>query len=102
MAKKDDRPVQHASYFVYKGRILNTKDMPLEDRKKAMARATIGCIRLMNPDYDVELKPECYDLDLEAYFKDAPTIGSLFSTREAQEKWDARYGVNRERAALEG
>ena len=98
MAKKNERPVKHMSYFLHQGRVIPTKSMPLEDRKKAMARATIGAIRLMNPDYDVELKPECYDLDLDEYFKDAPTIGSLFSTKEAQERIDAEYSRKQARA----
>ena len=93
MAKKDDRPVIHRAYFVHQGKVRPIEDFPLEDRRKAMARATLPMMRVMNPDWEVELKPECYDLDLEAYFKDAPTVGSLYKTKEAQEKIDAQYAA---------
>lgn len=91
MAKKDARPVQYRAYFEYKGRVLPIEALPEEDRRKAMARATLQMMRVMNPGWDVELKPECYDFDPDKYFADAPTVGSLYTTKEAQEKIDAMY-----------
>lgn len=97
MPKKDTRPVQHRAYFEYKGKVLPIEAFPPEDRRKAMARATLPMMRVMNPGWDVELKPECYELDLEEYFRDAPTAGSLYKTKEAQEKIDAQFARAMER-----
>ena len=89
--KKDERPCQYRAYFEYKGRVLPIESFPKEDRDKAMSIACIKGLRIMNPGWNVELKPEAREIDLEAYFKDAPTVGSLFSTKEAQERVDAEY-----------
>ena len=99
MAKRETRPVQYRAFFEHDGRIVPIEDFKPEDRKKAMARATLPMMRVMNPGWDVELKDECWELDVEAYFKDAPTVGSLYATKDAQEKIDGEFAKARARTA---
>ena len=89
--KKDERPCQYRSYFEYKGRVLPTDALSEEDWRKAMSIAFLQGARVMNPGWTVELKPEAREIDLDALFEGAPTVGSLFATKEAQERIDAEY-----------
>ena len=98
MAKKEKAPVTIINLFEYKGRVLPIEDLSEADRRKCMARASLPAVRLMNPGWDVELKPEAYDIDLDELFRDAPTVGSLYATREAQERVDAEYARAAERS----
>ena len=91
MAKKEQKPVQIINLFEYKGRVLPIEALNEADRRKCMARASLPAVRLMNPGWDVELKPEAYEIDLDEIFRDAPTEGSLYRTKEAQERADAPY-----------
>lgn len=91
MAKKEKAPVTIINLFEYKGRVLPIEALGEADRRKCMARASLPAVRLMNPGWDVELKPEAYEIDLDKIFRDAPTVGSMYKTREAQERADAPY-----------
>lgn len=91
MAKREEKPLKIISMFEYKGKVMPAEAFTPEDRRKAVAIATLDMMRVMNPGWTVELTEECRQIDLEAYFKDAPTVGSLYKTKEAQEKIDAEY-----------
>lgn len=91
MARRGRPPVTVRNYFEYKGRVLPVEAFTPEDRQKATVLATLPMMRVMNPDWKIELKPEAYEIDLEGYFRDAPTVGSLYATKEAQERIDAMY-----------
>lgn len=89
--KREERPVQIMNYFVYDGRVLPIEAMSEADRCKALTRATLPAMRAMNPGWTVEPKSEVYEIDLEGYFRNAPSVGSLMATEEAARVIEEQY-----------
>ena len=84
-------PLQVRQFIEYKGRVLPIEAFTPEDADRAIAIATLPMARVMNPGWDVQLTEEAKKIDLEAYFKDAPTVGSLYKTEAARKFIDEEY-----------
>lgn len=91
MAKKEARPLVVRTYIGYQGKVLPIEAFEPRDADRAMAIAALPMARAMNPSWNVTLTDEARRIDLDAYFKDAPTAGSLFKSEEAQKRIDAEF-----------
>ena len=63
------------------GKLVDLQKMPNEprgDKAKLMTRVYVPVYRMMYPDIEFTINPECYDVDLEKYLADEETTRKLW------------------------